>query len=150
MKKSVFSEPFHAGVVVKDLDEAVKHLSALGFGPFEAYHGSLGVVPPVKRKLRGKPADCDLKIMAADMGPIKLELIQPSGECIHSEFLNSKGEGLHHLGFYVDELDKEVEELAKEGMLPVFESTAANGKFCAYYEPEGAGGIIMELVRRPK
>jgi len=150
MESAVFARLFHVGIVVKDMDKAVKHLSSLGIGPFESYHGSLGVVPPVERRLRGKVVDCELKVLAAQVGPIKLELIQPSGECIHSEFLDSKGEGLHHLGFYVSELDKEVAKLTEQGLTPIMESSAAKGKFCAYFAPEETGGIILELVQEPE
>lgn len=145
-EKSPFSELFHVGVVVKDIDKVIERLSSLGVGPFEPYHKSLGIVSPVERRLRGKPTDCKLKTMAAQIGPIVLELIQPEGECIHSEFLDSKGEGLHHLGFYVDNLDEEVSRLAKQGLTPVMEASTTKGKFCAYFEPEEVGGIILELV----
>jgi hypothetical protein len=79
-----------------------------------------------------------------------LELIKPSGECIYREFLGSKGEGLHYLGFYVNELDEEVAKLAEQGLRPIMESSAAKGKFCAYFAPEETDGIILELIQEPE
>ena len=149
-EKSPFSSIVHVGMVVRDIDKAIQHLSSLGIGPFEPYHNKLGIVPPVKRKLRGKPVECQLKVMAAQVGPIALELIQPEGECLQSEFLASRGEGLHHLAFFVDDLDQEVSKLAENGLKPVMEGTMAKGNYLAYFEPEESGGLIIELLQRPK
>ncbi len=149
-EKSPFSGLIHVGMVVRDIDKAAERLSALGIGPFEPYHTKLGIVPPVERKLRGKPVECSLKVVAARIGPIELELLEAEGECVQTEFLAAKGEGLHHLAFFVDDLDREISRLAEKGLEPVMEGTMARGRYFAYFEPEGAGGLIMELVQRPK
>ena len=143
-----FSHLVHIGVGVRDVVEVAKRLASLGIGPFEPYHTRLGIVPPVERKLRGKPTDCKLMVMVAQAVPLLLEITQSDGECIQSEFLESKGEGLHHLGFYVDDLDKEVADLAQQGLNPVMEGGTAEGRLFVFYEPEEAGGIILELAQR--
>jgi len=146
---SPFSHLAHIGIVVKDLENVTKQLSALGIGPFQPYHNELDVVPPVKRRLRGKPTECELKIIGVKFGDVVLEFIQPAGDCIHSEFLESGQEGLHHLGFFVDDLDKEVIKLAEKGLTPVMDGSMAKGNFFAYYQPKETGSIIMELVQNP-
>ncbi len=136
------------GVVVKDLDKAIEHYQSLGIGPFEPPYLSL----PEGKTIRGKPANYKLKISRAMMGQIELELIQPlepiKGECPHKEFLESKGEGVNHLSFFVDDVDKEVEKLAKQGIAVMQCRKTPTGLTMAYLETDKVGGFLVELVRR--
>jgi 4-hydroxyphenylpyruvate dioxygenase-like putative hemolysin len=88
--------------------------------------------------------------MVTKIGQIELQLQQPvEGECLQKDFLNNKGEGFLHFGVYVDDIDKEVAQLAKKGLTPVMEGSTSKGRFFAFFEPEEAGGIVLELVQRP-
>ena len=144
-----FPDLVHIGMVVRDVVGVEKRLASLGIGPFEPYHKRLGIVSPVERKLRGKPTDCKLMVMVAQAAPLLLEITQPEGKCIQSEFLETRGEGLHHLGFYVDDLEADIARLAKQGLTPVMQGNTSNGTLFVFYEPEKAGGIVFELVKRP-
>ncbi len=96
--KSLFSKVDHIGVVVKDTDKAVKFYESLGIGPFEP----LKISPSRVRKVLGKTIDPDsiqLKGRSASMGQISLELLQPVvGKSLWKEFLDTKGEGINHIG----------------------------------------------------
>ena len=148
-RSSAFSDLAHVGVVVKDSDKVIQRLSALGIGPFTSYHKRLGIVSPVERIVRGEKTDCNLKVMVAETGALLVELTQPEGKCIQSEFLHSRGEGLHHLGFYVDDVGREVASLAEEGLTPVMEGISGGERLFVFYELKQAGGIVFELVKRP-
>ena len=44
------------------------------------------------------------------------ELIEPlDGPNSYQEFLDSRGEGLHHLGYFVDDLDAAIAEMEAQG-----------------------------------
>jgi catechol 2,3-dioxygenase-like lactoylglutathione lyase family enzyme len=101
------------GYVVKDVERAIEYYSKVfGIGPFDTF-----LFRPDSCLLRGKPASIAHKIALAPMGPVQFELIQPlEGNGIHSEFLETKGEGLQHLGFFVDNCDEWVAYLRREGI----------------------------------
>jgi len=91
-----------------------------------------------------------LKIALAQPGPVEIELIQVlEGETPHTEFLKEKGEGIHHLGFHVDDLDGMLAALAKEGIEPVFYKTFS-WMTVAYLNTDKVGGVMIELIEIKK
>jgi len=141
--KSPFSNLMQIGVVVRDLEEVTKRLSSLGIGPFE--HSS----PPPGAEglfLYDKPLDIELKQLCTKIGDIELELIQPGEEeSPWKDFLDSKGEGIQHLGFKVDDLKDVIAKLVKQGA-SVFVTGKARGRLQAAYVDLGVGDIIVELM----
>ena len=67
---------------------------------------------------RGEPISCDLKVANIDMGNFVLELHQPiGGPSSFQEFLDTHGNGVHHIGFEVgSDRDKVIEDLAAAGL----------------------------------
>ena len=133
-------------IVVKDMDRAIEYYSStFGMGPFRVMDIDMeGVL------LRGKPISTKIKVAFARSGPLQVELIQPvEGKNIYTEFLDSKGEGLHHLGFQVDDLDGMLAELAKEGIQPVFRKAYPDvGVAFTYLNTDKIGGVIFELIEQ--
>ena len=145
-EKSPFSKVDHIGVIVRDMDKAIEQYQALGIGPFEPLSET-----PTDRKLYGKPAD-DIrnKVRVAQMGNIRFELAQPvSGESIQKEFLERRGEGINHLSFAVDDLDKEVAKLAEKGFKVAFRGKFQEGGGFAYFDTDKVGGVIFALEQLP-
>ena len=136
----------HIGVAVRDIDKAIKFLSSIGIGPFDPPAPD----PPVTNKMfRGKPANDKLKFSNADLGlaQVSLELLQPvEGESPHSEFIRDKGEGINHIGFTVDDLDREVTKLTKRGFKILTCGGWPGGGF-AYLENDEFKGIVIELLQ---
>jgi methylmalonyl-CoA/ethylmalonyl-CoA epimerase len=131
-------------IVVEDMDRAIEYYrSIFGIGPFRVMDIDLEDVLQ-----RGKPISTKIKVAFARSGPLQVELIQPvKGENIYTEFLDSKGEGLHHLGFRVDDLDAMLAELAKEGIEPVFYKAYPDaGAAFAYLNSDKIGGVMFELI----
>ena len=49
-------------------------------------------------------------------GPNKIELLQATNEDSPiAKFIEKKGEGIHHIAFAVDDIEKELERLTNEG-----------------------------------
>jgi methylmalonyl-CoA epimerase len=134
--------------VVKDIDRAIQYYtSTFGMGPFSVLDVDMeGVL------LRGKPTSAKIKVAFADSGPLQVELIQPvEGKSIYTEFLDSKGEGLHHLAFQVDDLDTMLTGLAKEGIEPIWQQRLPQfGIAFAYLNTDRIGGVIFELIEVKK
>lgn len=136
------------GIVVKDMDRAIEYYGAnFGWGPFRVQEREIKGFT-----YRGKIGNCRLKMALARSGPIEIELIQVlEGETPHTEFLREKGEGVQHLRCCVDDLDKMLAELAKEGIEPVFhQSLPQFGVSWAYLNSDKVGGVMLELIQWPE
>jgi len=141
----------HAALVVKDIEKAAKTFEALDVGPFPPFLGGSGMSFSGKT-VHGKLTeyDMDLRIARSDLGGLTVELIQPlKGKSIYDEFLEEKGEGLHHLAFMVDDVDTEVGELEKKGFKVVQTGAMRNTKW-AYLEATESGGLLIELCQAHK
>ena len=101
---------------------------------------------PFRGVLYDKPLDIELKQLCTKIGDIELELIQPGEEeSPWKDFLDSKGEGIQHLGFKVDDLKDVIAKLVKQGA-SVFVTGKARGRLQAAYVDLGVGDIIVELM----
>ncbi len=139
----------HIGVIVRDMDKAIQHYQSLGIGPFEHVKN----IVPLDRRIWDKPTkleDIKLKIRMAKMVPVNIELIQPvAGESPWKEFLDSKGEGISHLGFYVDNIEEEMAKLKQKGFRALMSAQFKYGGGAAYFDTAGVGWGIIELVQWP-
>lgn len=147
MKKSSITDNFHhVGIIVKDVDKAVNFYESLGIGPFESL-----TLTARERKLRGKPlSSLKLKIRIAHVGPTRIEAIQPiEGAGPWFEFLEKHGDGIAHIAFVVDDIEKAKSELAARGLKILYESWFENGGAAAYLESDQVGGTILEIFQRP-
>lgn len=84
-------------VVVRDLDATMAaYYRTFGWGPWSVYEHR----PPAYQDLtfHGKPADYAVLGAETEVGPIAFELLQPVyGESPYQEWLDTHGEGLHHV-----------------------------------------------------
>ena len=141
-------EYHHVGVVVRDIKKTIEYLEALGIGTFGMPDGSPYVEESFEGMLHGRPVEWKLRISYARVGNSELELLEPcGGESVHQEFLDSRGEGLHHIGYLVDDVPAEIAKLAEHG-IEVLTSGAGEAASFAYFETGAVGGIIIEVRSR--
>jgi methylmalonyl-CoA/ethylmalonyl-CoA epimerase len=153
-ERTTFSRPIQVALVVKDMGKAIEYYRSLGIQPFSDDTGRVCR----DRAVRGKPTpDVRLDVRQLFLGPWSLELMEPAedpkGESIQTEILRSRGEGLIHICFIVDGLEREVLLLSKKGVkvLSSGKYPDANGKYADtpyfyYLDTREIGGVILELV----
>jgi len=131
--------------VVADMEASLPGYEAL-FGPFRVAEAALADCT-----IRGRRADCRLKLAVNASGPVEIELIQVlEGETTHSEHLRARGEGPHHVRFRVRDLDAQLARLSAEGYETVFYKRFGPGAAFAYLEtPPGLGRSVIELLELP-
>ena len=146
IRRSALSKVDQIGVVIKDMEKAIVYYQSLGIGPFKPVSTTV-----VERKMGGKVVtDLTLDIRVAQMGPVQLELIQPlKGESIQKKFLERKGEGINHLGFFVEDIDIETAKLEMQGFKVVYSGRYQNGGGFAYFDTDKFGGVMFELLEWP-
>lgn len=134
-KELLFSKVDQIGVVVRDAERTAKFYEKLL---------KQEPLPPIEFKT----GNVKLKIIFFQLGEVQLELIQVlEGENIHTKFLRERGEGLHHLGFFVKDLEKELTNLKKEGVEVLWRGEALGVTKFAYLDTEKTLGVVLELIQ---
>ena len=80
-----------------------------------------------------------------------IELLEPtSDKSPIMSFLNKKGEGIHHIAFYVDDAAKSLEELKKMNieLIDQLPRKGANYSKIAFLNPKSTNSVLIELVER--
>ncbi len=94
-----------------------------------------------------------VKVAFLPLGDSELELLEStSPEGPIARFIEKKGEGVQHIAFRVDNIEKVLEKLKKEGVRLIDEKPryGAGGAKIAFLHPKGTNGILVELCERDK
>ena len=124
----------HVGVAVVDLDDAVERYARL----FDAM-------------LEHRDAVGDQGVEAASMlvGEARIELLAPTGDDTPvGRFLASRGPGMHHVAYEVDDVADEIARLARAGV-QLIDETPRRGLFgleVAFLHPDSVYGVLTEVV----
>lgn len=82
-----------------------------------------------------------------------IELLQPTSEdsTIH-KFIETKGEGIHHLCFKVPDVKAKTKELTEKGYKFIYPEPriGAGGCLVNFMHPKSTGGVLIELSQRPE
>jgi len=125
------------GVAVRDLEKTTKLLVDV----FDGQAGAIYDVPLFGMRFR-----------MVKLGDIDFELMEPlSEDGIIAKHIHARGEGLHHIAFAVDNLEKQVEGLRAKGCKPVNEKPLEIfGAKVVFLHPKDFSGIAFELVEYPE
>lgn len=137
--------PGQIGMVVRNIENSIKAYSSLfGWGPFEIFEHKYSELIYL-----GKPGNFRYRFALAQISPsLQLEFIENlEGESIYTEFLRTRGEGMHHLGFMVDGIDARIAALKQLG-IGVLQSGKRPGRSFAYMDTEPLLGTIIEYRER--
>lgn len=140
-------------LVVRDLDETVRQWhDRYGVGPWHFYtYGR----PLVKRMTRhGQPAEYRMRVALANVGPMRIELIEPlEGDTVYAEFVRDHGYGVHHLGVLVEDMEEALGRARAAGLAMTQDGAGfgpdGDGHY-AYLDTESTMGTTIELIQRPK
>jgi len=127
----------HIALVVRDIDKAVAYFKSLGI----AVEG---------REVKFPEAEPAIRAKFIQVGPTPLEFIQPvRGPSSYREFLDNKGEGLHHVAFAVADLDEEVKKLKAKGVPVIVHAPApaAFGAMSAHMDTRKVGDFALQLIQ---
>jgi methylmalonyl-CoA/ethylmalonyl-CoA epimerase len=140
-------------LVVRDLDAAVReYWERLGIGPWTIV--TFGPETVRELEYRGQPSAFSMRAAFAMTENVQLEIIESlAGPNIYDEFLESHGEGMHHLGIRVPDLRTAVAEMEAQGYTVLQAGygtgTSGEGGF-AYFETDGLLGMLIEFIELPR
>ncbi|MEA2030085.1 MAG: methylmalonyl-CoA epimerase [candidate division Zixibacteria bacterium] len=133
----------HIGIAVANLEEAINRYEMLT----DNHNPHIAEVPDQKVKVAIFSTETENS--SSDGG--RIELVSPtSDDSPIAKFIQKKGEGLHHICIYVDDLDKKLAELKSAGARLIDESPriGAEGTRIAFVHPSTTGGVLIELEER--
>jgi methylmalonyl-CoA/ethylmalonyl-CoA epimerase len=132
----MFEKISHIGVAVKDIE------------------ASTGLF----RKLFGKEPDRaeelnEHKVRTAmfNVGTSSIELTEAlDPESPIAKFIEKRGEGVHHVSFLVDDIEKELARLKLAGFEIIDERprTGADGFLVAFLHPKSTNGVLIEISQK--
>lgn len=139
-------------VVVRDLDTAMASYLAQGVGPWDVYTYGPHRMP--RMTFRGEERPYKMKLALASVGPTMYELIESiEGPNIYEEHLAAHGEGLHHLGYEVPDIEAEIARMAQQGVALLQSGHGfgldGDGAY-AYFDTESSLGCIIEAIQFPR
>jgi methylmalonyl-CoA/ethylmalonyl-CoA epimerase len=131
-----FSRVHHVAVVVRDIEAALRF-----------YRDTLGL--SVRLVL---PIETDRVIIAfLAVGETMIELVQPMDDSTGvARFLESKGEGFHHVCVETPDVDATLADLAARGV-ELIDAAARRGAEgpVAFLHPRSCHGVLVELIEGP-
>jgi len=87
------------------------------------------------------------------IGEMDIELVQPSEtDSPLIKFLETKGQGIHHICFEVDDVEAEVRTFLEKGATMVDQKPrpGAHQTKVAFVHPKSSSGVLIELCEQPK
>ena len=82
-------------------------------------------------------------------GESKIELVEAYAPgSVIANFIEKRGEGIHHLAFEVDDINAEVSRLMDEGFILINDEPkeGADNKMVCFLHPKSTNGVLIELV----
>jgi methylmalonyl-CoA/ethylmalonyl-CoA epimerase len=125
----------HVGIAVTDLEAAV-----------DEYRRAFGVEPVHRERVEDQGVDEVL----FKVGTSYIQLLGALGtETPVGKFLERRGEGVHHVGYRVTDINQTLEQLRAAGV-PLVDETprpGSRGTTVAFAHPKGFRGVLVELVQ---
>jgi len=124
----------HVGLAVEDLD-----------GALDTYERLFGA----RLEQRSRVEEQGVEAASIRVGESRLELLGALGEDTPvGRFLATRGPGMHHVAYEVDDVQVSLDELAGAGA-ELIDATPRQGLFglqVAFVHPDSAHGVLSELV----
>jgi methylmalonyl-CoA/ethylmalonyl-CoA epimerase len=127
----------HVGIAVHDLDDAV-----------ERYRRRMGVEPTHRERVEDQGVD---EVLFA-VGGSFIQLLGALGpDTPVGVFLATRGSGLHHVAYRVDDVAAALVRLRDEGVRLVDEAPRRGSRdtLIAFVHPKAMDGVLVELVQTP-
>lgn len=128
----------HLGIAVKDLGMSN-----------EVFEKLLGKSPYKEEVVEGEA----VKTSFFEVGESKIELLEAMNESSAiAKYLDKNREGIHHIAFGVEDMEKEIERLKAAGFQFINETPkeGADNKWVVFLHPKSTNGVLVELCSERK
>lgn len=87
------------------------------------------------------------------IGESKIELLEASNKNSPiAKFIETRGEGIHHIAYEVEDIEKEMQRLQQEGfqLLNDKPKNGADNKLVCFLHPKTTNGVLVELCQEKR
>ena len=94
-----------------------------------------------------------MRVAFLKAGATHVELVEPLDPAgTVARFIESRGEGLHHIAFATHDLVGDLRRLEDEGfqLIDRVPRPGARGRLVAFVHPRSTHGVLVELVQEPR
>lgn len=140
------NEMVQVGIIVEDVEESARNWAKfLGLeNPPSISVASGHELNPTQ--FMGKPSVATAKLAFFQLDNITIELIEPDDHAsTWREFLETKGEGIHHIAFNVEDMDSRVKSFTASGIPMVQHGGWETGEY-SYMDGSEKLALIIELL----
>jgi methylmalonyl-CoA/ethylmalonyl-CoA epimerase len=126
----------HIGVAVKNIEEAERFYTEV-----------------LSLKISDREQAGDIKATFIPVGDTAIELMQSTTpEGVLAKFIEKRGQGIQHISYQVDDIEKALEDLKAKGVSLIDERPrkGAHNSRVAFVNPKSTYGVLIELVEPEK
>ena len=128
----------HIGIAVKNMDQANKLFGRL-----------LG-----RDHYKIEEVESEgVKTSFFEVSGVKIELLEATrADSPIAKFIEKRGEGIHHLAFEVQDIQKSISEYESKGFEKInpVPKPGADNKMICFLHPKSTGGVLVELCQERK
>lgn len=133
------------GIIVKDIEETSLTYSKL-FSIEKPQWFWTELFDKAKTEYKGNPTQARAKLAFIKLKNLEIELIEPDDKpSTWREYLDAKGEGIHHIAFIIDGMNQILLELNEIG-IPLIQKGEYEGGRYAYIDSFKDLKVIIELL----
>lgn len=133
------------GIVVRDIETASQAYAAF-LGMDKPQWFLTDEVDKAHTVFKGNSTEARAKLAFFELENITIELIEPvGGPSTWQEFLENKGEGIHHIAFEIKDMDNKIDLLSKESIDLLQKGDYEGGRY-SYLDGFSRLGLIIELL----
>ncbi|MDQ0252971.1 catechol 2,3-dioxygenase-like lactoylglutathione lyase family enzyme [Evansella vedderi] len=133
------------GIIVKDIEKTSQAYADF-FGVEKPPANPTDPLDKAQTNYKGDPTEARAKLAFFDMGSLQLELIEPDEHpSTWREFLDTHGEGVHHIAFVVKDMKATVAKMESRNMPLVQKGEYTGGRY-AYMDTFNELKVILELL----
>ena len=127
----------HIGIAVSDLESAIRY-----------YEDVIGLECYAIEEVK----DQQVKTAFFKLGETKIELLESTGpEGPVGKFIEKRGQGIHHIAFAYEQVDRALEEAAEKGVKVIdrVPRKGAEGLMIGFLHPGSTYGVLTEFCGNP-
>lgn len=126
----------HVGIAVRSLEPAIERWTrGLGFTLESVEHLEM----------------MGLRLAFLRAGDMVVELLEPTEpDATVAKYIEKRGEGIHHLSFFVDDMEASLAAAEAAGLELIDRAPreGSHGTEVAFLHPRSLGGVLVEFCRR--
>ena len=138
---AIFNHLHHICIVVHDIDLTQAYYESIGVGPWVSYPP---LVDYADLEVPHRDGFLAMQYRVCNLPDVQLQLCQPNADPSPQRiFLDTRGEGVFHIGFEVPDADAAQAAAEVVGLDQLMRGRRTNGTGFNYYDTQAEAGVVL-------